>query len=178
MRPEDRQVAFDAFTRRMEEGGSDLSCSNPNVVGYCLRKAVHESEVGSAEEALIYWDSLRAFLPQENAPTQMPWVLSQVLIYMNAGEKESAIETARAAVKRAAPEGCGGYGGVHPCQMLARALAHFGEHDEAIDLLEKMLPAPSWLTVNLLKIDPVWDPLRDHPRFQALLEKYADDVEH
>ena len=22
------------------------------------------------------------------------------------------------------------------------------------------------------------DPIRDHPRFQALLEKYADDVEH
>jgi hypothetical protein len=41
-----------------------------------------------------------------------------------------------------------------------------------------MLPTPSWLTVHLLEIDPIWDPLRDHPRFQALLERFADDVEH
>jgi len=28
------------------------------------------------------------------------------------------------------------------------------------------------LSVPLLKLEPRWDPLRDHPRFQALLEKY------
>jgi hypothetical protein len=27
--------------------------------------------------------------------------------------------------------------------------------------------------VPLLKLDPVWDPLRKDPRFQALIEKYA-----
>jgi hypothetical protein len=54
---------------------------------------------------------------------------------------------------------------------------HFGELDAAIDLLEGLLPAPSWLSVPVLEIDPIWDPLRDHPRFQALLEKYADDVD-
>ena len=38
-------------------------------------------------------------------------------------------------------------------------------------------PDPSWLTVHILEIDPIWDPLRDHPRFQSLLERYASDVE-
>jgi hypothetical protein len=41
-----------------------------------------------------------------------------------------------------------------------------------------MLPAPSWLTVHILEVDPIWDPLREHPRFKALLQEYADDVEH
>lgn len=29
-----------------------------------------------------------------------------------------------------------------------------------------------------LELDPIWDGLRDHPRFQELLVEYADDVDH
>jgi len=35
------------------------------------------------------------------------------------------------------------------------------------------LSRPSWITVGGLKADPVWDPLRNNPRFQALLKKYG-----
>jgi len=55
---------------------------------------------------------------------------------------------------------------------LAKIYARVGQHDKAMDLIEELLAIPSWLSVGLLRLDPVWDPLRDHPRFQALLEKY------
>jgi serine/threonine-protein kinase len=55
---------------------------------------------------------------------------------------------------------------------LAKIYAHVGEADKALALIEQLLSIPCWLSVGLLRIDPVWDPLRDHPRFQALLEKY------
>jgi hypothetical protein len=46
------------------------------------------------------------------------------------------------------------------------------EYDAAIDLLDYLLSIPSWVSVPQLRLHPMWDPLRDHPRFQALLERY------
>ena len=54
----------------------------------------------------------------------------------------------------------------------ARILTRVGETEAAIDRLERMLSVPSALTVTGLRLDPTWDPFRDHPRFQALLAKY------
>jgi serine/threonine-protein kinase len=47
-----------------------------------------------------------------------------------------------------------------------------GEYDAAIDQLDVLLSIPSLISVPLLRVDPTWDPLRDHPRFLALLDKY------
>jgi serine/threonine-protein kinase len=46
-----------------------------------------------------------------------------------------------------------------------------GEKERAIGQLEYLMSIPSWVTVAKLRIDPIWDPVRDHPRFQALLEQ-------
>ncbi len=48
------------------------------------------------------------------------------------------------------------------------------EYDAAIDQLESLLAVPSNTAVPMLRIDPTWDPLRDNPRFQALLAKYEN----
>ena len=37
--------------------------------------------------------------------------------------------------------------------------------------IERLLAGPSWLSVHTLRLDPRWDPTRNHPRFQALLKK-------
>ena len=46
-----------------------------------------------------------------------------------------------------------------------------GDHDAALESLEGNL-AVEFLSVSpgILRLDPLWDPLRDNPRFQALLE--------
>ena len=59
----------------------------------------------------------------------------------------------------------------------ARILTRVGDAEAAIDRLEQMLSVPSELTPTGLRLDPTWDPLRDHPRFQALLEKYSEENE-
>jgi serine/threonine-protein kinase len=47
-----------------------------------------------------------------------------------------------------------------------------GDHAVAIQELDRLLSIPSRISVTLLKIDPRWDPLRNDPRFEAMLEKH------
>jgi serine/threonine-protein kinase len=136
-------------------------------------------ETGLTEKARIYWDSL-AMVVEERPPQGWRSMAATALIYQGLGEKEASIQAAEDLVSLKGAEHEGAvedrfHNGPNAQLILARVLAHFGEHDRAVDILEEALPAPSWLTVHILEIDPIWDPLRDHPRFQALLEEYRDD---
>lgn len=52
----------------------------------------------------------------------------------------------------------------------ARAYSLLGDRDRALSILERLLVQPSVdsLTPALLRLDPVWDPIRDDPRFREL----------
>ncbi len=47
--------------------------------------------------------------------------------------------------------------------------AQLGEKDEAFEWLEKAFEEGQ--DMNNLKVHPIWDPLRDDPRFQDLLRR-------
>jgi TolB-like protein/class 3 adenylate cyclase/Tfp pilus assembly protein PilF len=54
---------------------------------------------------------------------------------------------------------------------LAEIQARAGEPGEAVKTLRRLLsiPAGYWISLQQLKIDPVWDPIRNDPGFQQLL---------
>src|SRR5438876_1110544 len=88
------------------------------------------------------------------------------------GLKEDAIKEGKKAVELL-PESQDAFDGPQAIAALAEIYAWVGENDEALRLLDHLLRVPAGLTVPLLNLDPVWDPLRKDPRFQALIDKYA-----
>ena len=49
-----------------------------------------------------------------------------------------------------------------------------GEYDAALEQAEFLLSVPAWISAAYLRVDPIWAPMQDHPRFQALLERYGE----
>lgn len=93
------------------------------------------------------------------------------VLYANVGRTSDAIREGLTAVDLLPPSKDALRG---PSRVAGLALiyARAGELDAAIDQLEYLLSVPSIVTVGKLRNHPQWDPLREHPRFQALLEKY------
>jgi serine/threonine-protein kinase len=94
------------------------------------------------------------------------------LIHAGLGHKDEALRAAQTGVDLM-PISREAYRGALRAEDLARVHALVGDPDAAIAILEDLLERPARLCVPVVRLDPAWDPLRSHPRFQALLRKHG-----
>jgi len=98
------------------------------------------------------------------------------LINMGLGDKAAALALSERAMA-ANPIEKDALTGPRSLEILARVAAQMGEPDRAIAALQRVLSLPYTglagipLTPGLLRLDPMFDPLRNDPRFQKLCEE-------
>ncbi|HEV3410608.1 MAG TPA: FlgO family outer membrane protein, partial [Chthoniobacterales bacterium] len=96
--------------------------------------------------------------------TRLSWV------YLALGRNDEAVRLARQAAEWVPVEKDAVAGPLFAVG-LAQVHAQAGEAREAVHILRHLLSIPAGIaiSVNRLKLDPVWDPIRDDPGFQQLL---------
>ena len=94
------------------------------------------------------------------------------LIYAGLGRCDEAIAEGKRAVELL-PEAKDAFDG--PILVITRARISLmcGDADTALALLDRSLQTPSGVTIQELRLDPVWDSLRPDPRFQQMLAKFG-----
>jgi serine/threonine-protein kinase len=96
--------------------------------------------------------------------------LAKLLAWL--GEKDAAVAEAQRATDLR-PESKDAFEGPRITEGVAQVYAILGDNARAIELLDGLLNRPSEVTLQTLKLNPAWDPIRNDPAFQALFAKYA-----
>jgi serine/threonine-protein kinase len=162
-------------------GGSDGWSDQDNIVlprklylAWAHRAAGKAAAANEAVAAVL--ESTRAALAQR--PDDADLHLALGLAEAEREHKEDALREGRRAIELM-PVSRDAVTGSGMLVWLAMLEVRVGEKDAAFDHLRQALALPSGMAISsaMLKLDPVWDPIRNDPRFAQLLTLGEGPVE-
>jgi tetratricopeptide (TPR) repeat protein len=142
-----------------------------NYIPIALRYALIYMYSDKKDRAKEYYEEARINLESkiEEMSEDARFHSSLGIAYAGLGRKEEAVREGKLGVELlpVTKDAMKGSGRV---EDLARIYVMVGEFDAAIDKLEFLLSRPGQTSIHLLRLDPAWAPLRNHPRFKKLIE--------
>lgn len=162
--------AADEFLSRTDEEtlrAPEIYLPKSLLVGITAQSA------GDIVRATKAFDTARGILEREiiNRPRDASVHSALGLAYAGLNRKEDAVREGILAV-RLHPVSTDDLKGPGFILQLAMIYTLVGQPEEAIEQLELFYSVPVYTSIELLYLDPRIDPLRDHPRFKALVEKH------
>ncbi len=130
---------------------------------------------GRLGPARAYADSARAAFEARlrDTPGDIDTRINRALALAYLGRRAEAVREGEQSVA-ARPIARNAYTGAYYQHILAQIYLLAGEHEKALDRLEPLLKIPYLLSPGWLRVDPTFDPLRKHPRFQSLITEHSE----
>jgi len=131
--------------------------------------------MGDSERSREDYDTARMLLEEEakKRPDDHRIRSSLGIAYAGLGRKEDAIREGKRGMELF-PVSKDALIGPYREEDLAFIYTLVGEYDLALDKLEYLLSIPSQtMSVPMLRLDPRWDALRDHPRYKSLMVEHG-----
>jgi len=127
--------------------------------------------MGDRINAKSSYDSAKLMLEilVEESPENAFHLVSLGQAYAGLGNREKALYWGNKAVEMHPIRSDPYSSGENILLFFAQIKIILREYAEAIDHLETLLSIPSQVTVWMLKLDPLYGPIRDHPRFQKII---------
>ena len=159
---------FNAALRVWETGTAATTPEWHRLASKTIIHILSHDVAGAQREAGKAVEPLEARLRERPQDFRSLRALSWVYLALN--RKDDAIKIARQSVEFLPPEKDALLGTAN-LASLAEIQAQTAVASEAVQNLRKLLSMPTGETISLarLKVDPVWDPIRDDPIFQQLL---------
>ncbi len=155
----------------IESLSSDATDAEHRCACYAPKAWMHRV-AGRMEQSRMYWDSLNyasAEMPDfSSAVDEAQWRAQRARNLARAGRNDEA----RAELAEAMAVNVTAFESGSILRRRAQTFVELGEVENAVADLEALLNFPSPVTAHTIRSRVTWEPIREHPAFQALLKKY------
>jgi serine/threonine-protein kinase len=165
---------YEAARERAASAGVEFFEDASHAVPAAALEAYAYLMMGEESKAQVLFNTARDLLERELSLRPDDSRIHSMLgiVYAVLGNKDDAVREATRAVE-ITPVSADAIRGSRFEEFLAWTHVLVGENDEAIDKIDYLLSIPSLASVAMIETDPRWDPLRDDPKFQAVLSKHS-----